>query len=150
MLTIVQLHNYKEKIHLDNGTGVNRNNIWLGALQFKAEILNVLIGFNSFTGNDYVSSLFRKGKQACWKVFVSDSKSQTFLSVLGAYEESSQEIADGMEEFVCHLYDFREKDTNTIHYEIFTKKNKQERKVGQSLVASHSSRNKTLAIVVEK
>ena len=34
-----------------------------------------------------------------------------------------------MEEFVCHLYGFREKDTNTIRYQIFTKKNKQERKV---------------------
>ena len=65
MLTIVQLHNYKEKIHLDDETGVNRSNIWLGTLQFKDEISNVLIGFNSFTRNDYVPSLFRKGKQAC-------------------------------------------------------------------------------------
>ena len=60
VLTIVHLYNYKEKIHLE--TGVNRNNIWLGALQFKDEILNALIDFHSFTGNDYVSSFFRKGK----------------------------------------------------------------------------------------
>ena len=44
VLTIVHLYNYKEKIHLDNGAGVNRNNIWLGVLQFKDKVLNALIG----------------------------------------------------------------------------------------------------------
>ena len=82
VLTIVHLYNYKEKIHPDNGTGVNKNNIWLVASKFKDEILNALIGFHSSTGNDYVFSSFRKSKQACWKVSVSDSKFQTFLSVL--------------------------------------------------------------------
>ena len=100
VLTILQLYNQKEKIHLDNGTGVNRSNIWLGVLQFKDEILNVLIGFHSFTGNDFVSSFYREGKQTYWKVFVSGSKFQTFLSALGACGESSQEIADGMEVFL--------------------------------------------------
>ena len=54
VLTIVHLYNYKEKIHLDNATGVNRNNIWLGAFKFKDKILNALIG------KDYVSSFFLK------------------------------------------------------------------------------------------
>ena len=44
VLTIVHLYKYKEKIHLDNGAGVIRNNVWLDALQFKDKILNVLIG----------------------------------------------------------------------------------------------------------
>ena len=61
-------------------------------MQFKDEILNALIGFHSFT----VNSFFRKGKQVCWKDFVSDSKFQTFLSALGACGELSTEIADGM------------------------------------------------------
>ena len=129
VLTILQLYNYKEKIHLDNGTGVNRSNIWLSVLQFKDEILNVLIGFHSFTGNDFVSSFYREGKQTYWKVFVSGSKFQTFLSALGACGESSQEIADGMEVFLWRLYGFREKDINTVRYEIFAKKKKREKKV---------------------
>ena len=79
MLTIVHLYNYKEKIHLDNGAGINRKNIWLVVLQFKDELFDV---------------------------FVSDSKFQTFLSALGACAELSQEIADGMEEFVRRLYGF--------------------------------------------
>ena len=127
MLTIVHLYNYKEKIHLDNGAGINRKNIWLVVLQFKDELLDALIGFHSFRGNDYVSSFFRKGKQAWWKVFVSDSKFQTFLSALGACAELSQEIADGMEEFVRRLYGFWEKNINTVRHEIFTKKNKREK-----------------------
>ena len=76
-----------------------------------------------------MSSFFRKGKQGCGKVFVSGSKFKTFLSALGACGELWQEIANGLEEFVCRLYGFREKDINTVRYEIFTKKNKQEKKV---------------------
>ena len=129
VLTIVHLYNYKEKIHLDNGTGVIRSRFLLGVLQLKDEILNALIGFHSFTGNDYVSSFFRKGKQACWKVFVSNSRFQIFLSALCACGELSKEIADEMEEFACRLYGFQEKDINTVRYEIFTKKNKREKKV---------------------
>ena len=129
VLTIVHLYNYKEKIHLDNGTGVKRNNIWLGALQFKDEILNTLIGFHSFTGNDYVSSFFRKGKQVCWKVFVSDSKFQTFLSAFGAFGELSQEIANGMEEFVCCLYGFREKDITQFIMKYLQRKTNEKRKL---------------------
>ena len=34
-----------------------------------------------------------------------------------------------MEEFVCRLYGFREKDINIVRYEIFIKKNKREKKV---------------------
>ena len=60
---------------------------------------------------------------------MSDSKFETFLSALGACRELSQEIANGMEEFVCRLYGFQEKDINTVGYEIFTKKNKREKKV---------------------
>ena len=67
VLTIVYLYIYKEKIHLDNGTGVSRNNIWLGALQFKDEILNALIGFHSFTGNDCVSSFLEKANKHAGK-----------------------------------------------------------------------------------
>ena len=129
VLTIVHLYNYKGKIHLDNGTGVSRNNIWLGALQFKDEILNALIGFHSFTGNDCVSSFFRKGKQACWKVFVSDFIFQTFLSALGACGELSQEISDRMEEFVCRLYGLREKGINTVLYEYLQRKTNEKRKL---------------------
>ena len=127
MLTVVHLYNYKRKIHLDNGAGINRKNVWLVLLQFKDELLDALIGFHSFRGNDYVSSFFRKGKQEWWKVFVSDSKFQTFLSALGACAELSQGIADGMEEFVRRLYGFWEKEINTVRYEIFTKKNKREK-----------------------
>ena len=52
VLPIAHLYNYNEKIYLNNGTDVNRSNLWLGALQFRHEILNALIGFHSFTGND--------------------------------------------------------------------------------------------------
>ena len=41
--------------------------------------------------------------------------------------ELSQEITNGMEELASHLYDFQEKDINTVRYEIFIKKSKPEK-----------------------
>ena len=76
-----------------------------------------------------MSSFFRKGKLAYWKVFVSDSKFQTFLSTLDACEELSQGIVNAVEESVCCLYGFREKDIKTVRNEMFTKKRKREKKV---------------------
>ena len=86
-----------------HGIVVNKNNVWLGASQFKDEILNAQIGFHSFTGNYYVPQYFRKGKQACWKVFTSDSKFQTFLSALGACAELSQEMEEWKNLYAAYM-----------------------------------------------
>ena len=43
--------------------------------------------------------------------------------------ELSQEITNGMEECASHLYDFQEKDINTVCCGIFIKKSKREKKV---------------------
>ena len=68
------LYDYKERIVLDNGVGNSRKLIWLGSIDISSSTRNSLLGFHAFTGNDYVSSLFRKGKSVCWKVLQRYSK----------------------------------------------------------------------------
>ena len=60
-----------------------------------------------------------------------------FCQTLGTCGELSQKTADRREEFVCHLYSFREKDINTMCYKIFTKKNKRKKRVVELSVLPH-------------
>ena len=53
---------------LDTGSGNNRKGLWLSDVDMSQDLKQALIWFHSFTGNDYTSSFFRKGKVACWKV----------------------------------------------------------------------------------
>ena len=58
----------------------------------------------AFTGNDYVSCFFRKGKQACWKLL---KESQEFLetfSKLGVEKHINKDLVASLENFVCRLY----------------------------------------------
>ena len=37
------------------------------------------MGFHSFTGNDYCSAFFGKGKQTCWKIMIKNRNSYVFF-----------------------------------------------------------------------
>ena len=52
VLTIVHLYNYKEKIHLDNGAGVNRNNITTNYHSIPIHVFH-LRGLNGLIVNDF-------------------------------------------------------------------------------------------------
>ena len=54
----------QDKIYPDYGTGLNRKGLWLSNVVMSKSKLKALIGFHAFTGNDYISSYFRKGKPA--------------------------------------------------------------------------------------
>ena len=83
ILVVSLLYDYKERIVLDNGVGNSRKLIWLGNIDISRSTRNSLLGFHAFTGNDYVSSLFKKGKSVCWKVLQRYSKFESPLSALG-------------------------------------------------------------------
>ena len=54
-------------ILVDNGTGKQRKIINITSSSLKAEEKNALLGMHAFSGNDYVSAFFRKGKLAFWR-----------------------------------------------------------------------------------
>ena len=73
-----------------------------------------LIGFHAFTGCDYNSSLFRRGKDKCWKVMTKFSKFEKVFAKLGTMSMLPLDDFCVLEEFVCNLYGFKEKDINTF------------------------------------
>ena len=55
----------KSRVKFDYGNGDNRKEVWLDEIILPTDHCKALIGFHSFTGNDYISSFFRKGKAVC-------------------------------------------------------------------------------------
>ena len=62
------------RIFIDNGTGRNRKILKLCACELSQEQKKALLRLHSFSGNDYVSCIFRKGKQLCWKNVKNNSR----------------------------------------------------------------------------
>ena len=60
-----------------------------------------------FTGNDYISSFFRKGKTACWKIVEKNSKFVEVFASLGCSWNLQDNVFNGLEEYICYLYGFR-------------------------------------------
>ena len=60
--------NFNFNIYIDNGTGANRKMLDLYSTSLSAVQRKAVLGVHALTGNDYVSSFFRKGKKACWKM----------------------------------------------------------------------------------
>ena len=68
VILLSKMIGHQDKIYLDYGTGLNRKGLWLSNVVMSESKLKALIGFHAFTGNDYISSFFRKDKPACWKI----------------------------------------------------------------------------------
>ena len=60
-----------DRVFLDVYTGKNRKILHLSDVELSTEEKKALIGFHAFTGNDYVSSFFGKGKLKCWDMLKS-------------------------------------------------------------------------------
>ena len=75
VILLSKMIGHQDKIYLDYGTGLNRKGLWLSNNVVMSESkLKALIGFHAFNDNDYISSFFRKGKPACWKILKEDAK----------------------------------------------------------------------------
>ena len=100
----------------------------MDAFDMDEEIVAALIGFHAFTGNDFVSSIFRKGKDHCWKIFEKSPKFISTFNLLGDAWEPTLELFDRLQEYVCKLYGSREKKVDVVRYQLFMKKNQREHK----------------------
>ena len=58
------------RVLIDNGTGKSRKVIDITSSTVPNIPKQALIGLHAFSGNDYVSSFFRKGKFAFWKAML--------------------------------------------------------------------------------
>ena len=64
----------QEWVFIDYGNGKNHKAIKLSNVDMETDFKQALVGFHAFTGNDYVSSFFTKGKTASWNKMVKDEK----------------------------------------------------------------------------
>ena len=84
VLALGIIRDHKERVFYDYGNGSYRRSIWLSSLEMDENHRDALIGFHSFTGTDYTSVFFRKGKKRCWSVMQSNDRFIQAFTVLGS------------------------------------------------------------------
>ena len=71
------------KVYFDYGNGKCRKLMCLGAVGMKGEGKKTLVGFHSFTGNDYIPAIFRKEKKHCWSTVTTNESFLRAFTELG-------------------------------------------------------------------
>ena len=97
---------------MDCSAGNNRRLIDVSSIQAKLEFQRpgsstALIGLHAFTGTDYTSAFFNKGKVKALKLMLEGEEADTYVH---AFQAMSHGKAYNMEKFVCHLYGMKEVD----------------------------------------
>ena len=101
---VVALIDDRNRVLYDYGNGDNRKAFWLNSINISDKQRSVVIGFHAFTGNDYVSSFFRKGKKRCWKVAIKNSLFLAAFAKLGDHWNLEEQVTLTLEEyFVAYL-----------------------------------------------
>ena len=80
ILALFVLHQ-RFRTFIDNGTGKNRKILDISSTGLGELERSALIGLHAYSGNDYVSSFFKQGKQKMWnKVKQNDEYLELFKS----------------------------------------------------------------------
>ena len=74
VLAVLLNSSSQDQVFIDYVNEKNRKVINLSNVNMATYPKQALVGFHTFTGNDYVSSFFAKGKTATWKKMVKDEK----------------------------------------------------------------------------
>ena len=156
VLAVALLNQFKSNVILDDGNGKQRKIIRLSDIDIDDDLVKAMIGFHSFSGNDYVSSFFRKGKEKCWKLLEKTRKFQAAMEQASSPEVSS-ELYKLLEEYVCQIYGYCCKSIDGVRYKIYTKKFKKENKVidmaslppCSSVLRLHTMRSKYCSLSME-
>ena len=105
LVIAIALLNQNSRVFVDTGNGDNRKKVWLDSITLTNRQQNALIGFHSFTGNDYVSAFFRKSKQICWDKMVEEENDWIeMFANLGETWTLSQSQKHDFEKFVFIIY----------------------------------------------
>ena len=59
-----------------------------------------IIGFHSFSGNDYIPPLFRKGKKYSWNIMSKEDHFRDACTQLGTTFEMNVTVSTNLEEYV--------------------------------------------------
>ena len=116
ILTLFVSHDFGDiTIYVDNGTGKSRIIIKVTSSGLSAEEKVALIGLHAFSGNDHVSSFFRKGKSAFWKAMLKRREFLEAFGHLGKELEVTHDLVKALERFVCFLDGFpKNEEVNAV------------------------------------
>lgn len=118
------------RILVDNGTGKARKIIDMQSSKLGNEKRTALLGLHAFSGNDYVSGFFRKGKIAFWKAMIRKEEFINLFTELGSSFQMPENLLSGLEKFVCALYgDQKISSVNALRHKIFVRKFEKEKKI---------------------
>ena len=129
VLAAALLYNFKEHLVIDNGSGESRKCIDLRSLQFSECKYCAMLGLHAFTGNDYLSSFFRKGKERCWKLMHKYEEFEVCFTKLGSEPNLSEDLFKFLEEYTALLFGVKSKSINEACWKIFEKKHKRHKKI---------------------
>ena len=121
-LGLITDRRHLERIYYDYGNGKNRKGTWLSKIPLDDTLRDALVGFHAFTGNDYISTLFRKGKKMCWSTMTKNEAFVGCFTELGRSWSLTDDIQRFLEQYVCKLYGSKKKSVNAVRFELFTKK----------------------------
>ena len=127
MITVALLTS--PRVYLDFGVGKHKKELWFENIRISKDLRKSIIGFQSFTGKNYVSTFFRKGKATCFKVIKPNTLFNEAFTSLGNNWSINEETSLKLENSVCRLYGHNEKDVNKVRKKIFDKKCKKEEKI---------------------
>ena len=122
VLAVALIRSDCERPSIDYGNGKNRKAINLADIIMNENEKDALLGFHAFSGNDYISGFFRKGKSRGWKCMVKTEKfAQLFADLRKSWEfEKSHALL--LEEFLCNFYGCKCRTINLIWYKMFHKR----------------------------
>ena len=131
ILVLFMAHDFgAAKVLIDNGTGKVRKIIDVTSSTLDLEKRKALVGLHAFSGNDYVSSFFRKGKKAFWKTMLKRQEYIRLFAELGNSPQVPDHISQGLESFVCALYGSHTMSSvNKLRHKIFLQRFEKEKKV---------------------
>ena len=111
------------QVYIDSGTGKHRKLINLSSSCLTDIQKKALLGLHAFTGNDLVSSFFRKGKQMCWNAVKNNNNYLRAFSQIGCAAQIPVLLMEELEKFVCHIYgEKRKTSVNDARASIFWNK----------------------------
>ena len=122
-------YNFKEQVVIDNGSGQSWKCIDLRSLQFSECKYSAMLGLHAFTGNDYLSSFFRKGKGRCWKLMQKYEEFEVCFTKLGSEPNLSEDLFESLEEYTALLCWVISKLINEACWKIFEKNHKRHNKI---------------------
>ena len=107
-------------LHTGKGATVRTVNIQEIRQQLGESTTNALIGLHALTGCDSIFGLYGKGKIKAATLMYKHQEYQTTLGNLGIEKTITNDLLEGIEMLVCHLYGQQNcKDVNAARYNAF-------------------------------